>query len=124
MPMRPFDSGRVRSQAMVSAPSRAFMAEGIKLALGIAAPAHVLNHDVVAMPRKPNWMRIDNGRSDIASIGLAHQQRGMRSRSRRVVMIGNEFDAVGQAAAHAAFEADAIAAIDPIGFAHGVGESG
>ncbi len=78
MPTRPFDSGRARSQAIVSAPSLRLVAEGIEVAAGIAAAAHVLNHDVVAVAREPHRMRVDDGRGDIAPVGLAHQQRGLR----------------------------------------------
>jgi hypothetical protein len=35
---------------------------------------------------------------------------------RGVIVIGNQFDAVGQEAANAAFEADAVATIDPRGW--------
>ena len=51
-----------------------FVAEGVELALGVAASAHVLNHNVIPMPREPRGVRIDDGRGDIATIGLAHQQ--------------------------------------------------
>ena len=79
MPMLPFDSGRVRSHAMVSAPSRPSCAEGIEVAFGIAAAAHVLNDHVVSMAREPDGMGVDHGGGDVAAVGLTHQQCGVRA---------------------------------------------
>ncbi len=42
----------------------AFVAEWIEVAFGVAAAAHILNHDVVAVTREPDRMRIDDGRGD------------------------------------------------------------
>ncbi len=112
MPTLPFDSLRVRSQRMVSAPSRSLAAKGIEVAFGIAAPAHILNDNVVAMGGKPDGVSVDHGRRDIPAVGLAHQQGRVWSRRGRVVVIGDQYDAVRHGAAHGAFEPNAGAAVD------------
>ena len=109
MPMRPLDSGRVRSHSMVAAPSSRLVAKGIKIALRIAASADILNDDVVAVARKPHRVRVDDSRRDVAAIGLAHEQRRVRPGSAGIVMIGDKVDAIGHAAADAAFERYAVA---------------
>jgi hypothetical protein len=106
MPMQPRNSFRAVAR---------FMAEGIELTLRIAAPAHVLNHDVITLAREPNRMRIDDRRRDVAAVGLPHQQRRLSAGLRRIIMIRNQVNAIRHAAAHAALKPYAVAAIDPIG---------
>ena len=102
----------------------AFIAKRIKIAFGIAAAANILNHDVVSVARKPNWMGVHDGGGNVASVGLAHQERRLRAGVGRIVVVRNQFHAVAHAGAHATFEADAFAAIDQLGLAHGVRGSG
>src|SRR5580700_10261889 len=94
------------------------MAKRIKLTVGIATASHVLYNDVVTMPRKPDGVRVDNGRSDIAPVRLAHQKGGMRPGIGRVVVVGNKRDAIGHAAADTGFKAYAAATIHQIAFTH------
>ena len=96
--------------------------EGIEFAAGVAASAHILDHYVVPMSREPDGMSKDHGGRNVASVGLAHKQARVAARTGSIVMIGNQFHSVGHATADPAFEAHAIAAIDPRGFtgAHGL----
>ena len=102
----------------------AFVAKGVELAFGIAAAANVLNDDVVSMARKPNGMGVHDGGGNVAPVGLAHQERGLRAGLRGMVVIGNQHHAVAHGGADAAFEAHAFAAIDPRRLVHGVRGSG
>ncbi len=113
MPMRPFDSGRVRSQAIVSAPSAALVAKRIELAFGIAAAR--------AHPESPRCIRGAQTKPD------ARRRPWMQYRVRRAGASGEW--AMGRAAqgssdrkpvqrrracgADAALQAYAAAAIDP-----------
>ena len=114
MPMRPLQAGWLRSQAMVSAPSAGFVAEGIETALGAAAAADVLNDDVIAVAGEPHGVRIDDRRGDVATVGLAHEERGPRANGRRVVVVGDERGSIGEAATDVAFKANTVSAIDEI----------
>src|SRR4029077_7238837 len=67
----------------------AFVSKGIEIAFGIAAAANVLDDDVVSMARKPNWMGIYDCGCNVAPVGLAHQERRLRSGSGGIVVIGN-----------------------------------
>ncbi len=102
----------------------ALRAKRIKFSFGITAAANVLNDDVISVAREPDGMSVHDGGGNIAPIGLAHEERRVRAGIWRVVVIGNELDAVAHAGAHAAFQAHAFAAIEPTGLAHGVGGSG
>ena len=101
-----------------------FVAKRVEVAFGITAATHVLYDDVVSPARKPNGMGVYDGRCNVASIRLAHQECRLRTGLRRVVVFGNQLHTIAHARAHATFEADASAAIDPRARAHGVGGSG
>jgi hypothetical protein len=77
------------------------------------------------MARKANWMGVHNGGCNVAPVGLAHQECGLRAALRQIalrwiVVIRNQFHAVAHAGTDATFEADAFAAVDQTGFVHGV----
>jgi hypothetical protein len=57
-------------------------------------------------------MRIHDRRGYFASVGLAHQEGRIGAGPPRVVVIGDQFRAVGHVTANASFEAYSIAAID------------
>ena len=88
------------------------VAEGVEVALGVAAAADILNDDVKAVAREPYGMRVDDSRCDVSAVGLAHQQCRLGSGLRRVVVVGDESDAIGHAAGEGTFETDAGAAVD------------
>ena len=50
----------------------AFKSERIEVAFGIAPAADILNYYIIAMPREPNRVCIDNSGRDGAPVGLAH----------------------------------------------------
>src|SRR5271170_3248838 len=92
-------------------PIVAFMPERVELALRIAAPAHILNDNVIAMLRKPNGMRINDRRRYVATVRLPHQQRRIWPLPCRIVMIGDQNCSVRQFAAHTALEPDSGTAV-------------
>src|SRR5216684_328553 len=98
------------------------VAEGIELAARVAASAHILNDDIVAVASEPDRMSVDHGGRNVASVGLAHQYGRVGAWTGWVVVIRNQFHSIRHTTADAAFEAHAVAAIDPTGFAgtHGL----
>ena len=101
-----------------------FVAEWIKLTPGIAAAAYILNHDVVAATCKPSGMRVNDGGGDVSPIRLAHQEYRTRTGLWRIVVIGNEFHAVGHAAPDAALHTYAVTVINQARIAHFFGRFG
>ena len=99
-----------------------FVTEGVEVAIGAAAPAYVLDDDVVAVAGEPCGVRVDDGRGNIAAVGLAHEQRwaGARAKLRGgwVVVVRDERGAVGQATANATFKRHAIAEFQSVGLIH------
>ena len=112
MPMRPLHAGCLRSQRDRLRAVAALVAKWIELASRSTAPAHILNGDVISVPREPHRMRIDNRRRNVAPIGLAHQQRGPWSLARRIVVIGDKRGSIAQPALNAALEPHPAPAID------------
>jgi len=106
--------------AMRSMPGAAWL----RLSAGIAAAAYILNHDVVAATCKPSGMRVNDGGGDVSPIRLAHQEYRTRTGLWRIVVIGNEFHAVGHAAPDAALHTYAVTVINQARIAHFFGRFG
>ncbi len=106
-------AGSVRQQPRYRLRSIArLVTEWIKLSLRSTAPAHILNYNMISMPREPHRMRIHDSRSDIPPVRLTHQQRRPRPLAQRIVMIRDQRGTVTQHAFHAALQPDPVAAID------------
>ncbi len=100
-----------------------FVAERIERAFGAAAAADVLDDDVVAVACEPCGVSVDDGGGDVAPVGLAHEERGLRRVAGWIVVIGDQSGSVGELKADAALERDASAAVDTC-FAMGRGGIG
>ncbi len=83
IPIRPLQAACLAQPCYRLGPISSLMAERIKLALGTASPPHILDRNMIPVPRKPDRMRIHHGRRDVAPVRLAHQQRRPRSLRRR-----------------------------------------
>ncbi len=112
MPTLPFDFAARAQPADGLRSVASFVAKGIEVAFGIAASAHILDDDVVAVGGKPDGVSVDHGRRNIPAIRLAHEQGRVRPGLRRVVVIGDQDDAVRHGAVQGAFETNAGAAVD------------
>ncbi len=112
MPMRPLHAECPRSHAIDLGAVAALISKRIEFAARTAPSAHILDRHVIAVPRKPHRMRIDNSGGNIAPVRLPHQQRRPRPFARRIVVIGNQHRAIAQPAFHAALQPHSVSAID------------
>src|SRR5258708_16985177 len=58
-----------------------FVAKRIKCPFGVASSTNILDDHVIAGSSKPDWVRIDDGRRNVAPIRLPHEKRRGRSGS-------------------------------------------
>src|SRR6516165_6185418 len=88
------------------------VAKRIELPARAAAPAHILNCNMIASPCEPHRMRVNNGGGNVAPIRLAHQECGPRSFTRGIIMIGNKRGPVAELAFNPTLKPNFVSAID------------